>query len=115
LAPLGEFEVVVLLAVLHLREDAFGSAVRDEIERRSGRAVSRGSVYITLDRLEEKELLGSRLAEASASRGGRPKRFFRVTAAGRKSVKHSLAMLSRMHRGLEPILGELKCDLSSGG
>lgn len=105
-SPLGEFEVVVLLAVLHLRDDAFGSAVRDEIERRSGRAVSRGSVYITLDRLEEKGLLGSRLAEASASRGGRPKRFFRVTTAGRRGLKNSIAMLSRMHRGLEPILGE---------
>jgi PadR family transcriptional regulator PadR len=105
--PLGEFEVVVLLAVLHLREDAFGSAVRDEIERRSGRAVSRGSVYITLDRLEDKGLLGSRLADASTSRGGRPKRFFRVTTAGRRDLKNSIAMLSRMHRGLEPILGEL--------
>lgn len=105
--PLGEFEVVVLLAVLHLREDACGSAIRDDIERRSGRRVSRGSVYVTLDRLEEKGLLASRFADASDSRGGRPKRFFRVTAAGRKGVKASIGMLSRMHKGLEPIFGEL--------
>ena len=105
-APLGEFEVMVLLAVLQLRENAFGSAIRDEIERRSGRVVSRGSVYITLDRLEEKGLLGSKLADASDSRGGRPKRFFRVTPAGLKGAKHSIGMLARMQEGLEPVLGE---------
>ena len=105
--PLGEFEVVVLMAVLHLGGGAFGSAIRDEIERRSGRPVSRGSVYITLDRLEDKGLLQSRLDEPSATRGGRPKRLFRVTAAGVKSVKQSVALLSRMHKGLEPVLGDL--------
>jgi PadR family transcriptional regulator len=105
-APLGEFETVVLLAALHLGHDAFGSAIRDEIERRSGRAVSRGSVYITLDRLEAKGLLASRSGEASGRRGGRPKRFFRTTPAGTAAVKHSLALLARMRRGLEPILGD---------
>jgi DNA-binding PadR family transcriptional regulator len=106
-APLGEFEVVVLLAVLHLGDGAFGSAIRDEIERRSRRRVSRGAVYITLDRLEDKGLLASKLAGASDSRGGRPKRFFAVTAAGLKGVKHSIRMLARMHKGLEPLLGDL--------
>jgi DNA-binding PadR family transcriptional regulator len=105
--PLGEFEVVVLMATLHLGQGAYGSAIRDEIERRSGRPVSRGSVYITLDRLEEKGLLASKLGEATASRGGRPKRLFRVTPAGIKGVKHSVAILTRMHKGLEPLLGEL--------
>jgi DNA-binding PadR family transcriptional regulator len=105
-APLGEFEVVVLLAVLHLRRNAFGSAIRDGIERRSGRAVSRGSVYITLDRLEDKGLLRSALADGSDSRGGRPKRFYRLTANGLKSVRHSLALLARMQKGLRPILSE---------
>ena len=106
-APLGEFEVVVLMATLHLGQDAYGSAIRDEIERRSGRPVSRGSVYITLDRLEEKGLLASKLGEANASRGGRPKRLFRVTTAGVKAVKYSVGILARMHKGLEPLLGEL--------
>ena len=75
-APLGEFEVVVLMAALHLgREaEAFGSAIRDEIERRTGRAVARGAVYITLDRLEDKGLLASDFGEATAKRGGRQKR-----------------------------------------
>jgi DNA-binding PadR family transcriptional regulator len=106
-APLGEFEVVVLMAVLHLRGDAYGSSIRDEIERRSGRPISRGAVYITLDRLEEKALLTSRFAGESSSCGGRPKRLFRATPAGIKAVKQSIALLVRMHRGLEPLLGDL--------
>jgi PadR family transcriptional regulator, regulatory protein PadR len=106
-APLGEFEVVVLMATLHLEGDAFGGAIRDEIERRSGRRISRGSVYITLDRLEEKGLLASTFGEATPRRGGRPKRLFRVTSAGVKAVKHSVNLLLRMHKGLEPRLGHL--------
>ncbi len=109
--PLGEFEVVVLMAVLHLartRDDAFGSAIREEIERRSGRSVSRGSVYITLDRLEEKGLLQSRVGDASTARGDRPKRLFKVTAVGLRALKHSVTLLARMHAGLEPILGDLR-------
>jgi PadR family transcriptional regulator len=103
-APLGEFEIVVLMAVLHLEKDAYGSAIRDEIERRAGRAVSRGSIYITLDRLEEKGLLASRLAAAVVGRGGKPKRLFRVTPTGIASVRESLAVLGRMRAGLEPLL-----------
>ena len=106
-AILGEFEVVVLMSVLHLGDAAYGSAIRDDIERRAGRAVARGAVYITLDRLEEKGLLTSRLEEASDRRGGRPKRTFRVTAPGVKAVKRALSLVTRMHRGLEPILGDL--------
>ena len=109
-SPLGEFEVVVLMAVLHLSQagdDAFGSAIRDDIERRSGRQVSRGSIYITLDRLEEKGLLTSRSGGTSADRGGRPKRLFRVTPPGRRAVKHSLTLFARMRAGLEPVLGDL--------
>jgi DNA-binding PadR family transcriptional regulator len=106
-APLGEFEVIVLMAALHLGRDANGSAILDEIASRTGRRVSRGSVYITLDRLEDKALLESRLEGAARNRGGRPKRLFRVTAAGVKAVKHSLSVLARMHKGLEPLLGDL--------
>jgi PadR family transcriptional regulator, regulatory protein PadR len=107
-APLGELEAVILMAVLHLsqdRDDAFGSAIRDQIEQRSGRRVSRGSIYVTLDRLEDKGLLLSRLTGASKSRAGRPKRLFRVTPLGVKAVKHSVALVVRMHTGLEPLLG----------
>lgn len=106
-ASLGEFEVIVLMAVLHADDAAYGSVVRDEIERRSGRAVSRGAVYITLDRLEEKGLLSSTPGGTSAERGGRPKRLFRLTPAGVRSLKRSIAVLTRMHKGLEPLLGDL--------
>ena len=106
-AILGEFEVVVLMAVLHLGDDAYGSAIRDEIEQRSGRSASRGAVYITLERLEEKGLLASRTDGASASRGGRPKRLFRLTPDGIKSLKRAVSLMTRMHKGLEPILGDL--------
>jgi DNA-binding PadR family transcriptional regulator len=106
-APLGEFEVIVLMAVLHLDQAAYGSTIRDEIERRTGRAVARGAVYITLDRLEEKGLLTSRPGDSVPGRGGRPRRLFRVTAPGVRSVKHAVGMLTRMHKGLEPLLGDL--------
>jgi len=105
-APLGEFEVVVLMAVLRLDGEANGSAVRDEIERRTGRRVSRGSAYVTLDRLEEKGLLASRVLDAPTVRGG-TKRLFRVTPAGVTAVKHAVATIARMHDGLAPILGKL--------
>ena len=68
MTPLGEFEVLVLLAVLHLGDEAYPPAVRAEIERRARRAVARGAVYVTLDRLEAKKLLGSRLADGRAPR-----------------------------------------------
>jgi len=106
-SPLGEFEVVVLMAVLHLGPGAFASAIRSEIEQRTGRSVSRGSIYITLDRLEEKNLLTSTLGNASANRGGRPKRLFRITARGTAGVKRSVVMFASMHKGLEPLVGDL--------
>jgi DNA-binding PadR family transcriptional regulator len=96
-----------MMAVLHVQHDAFGSAIRDEIERRSERTISRGAVYITLERLQEKGLLSSSPGEASPLRGGRPKRLFRVTPFGLRSMRHSLAQMKRMHAGLEPLLGDL--------
>lgn len=107
---LGEFETLLLLAVLHLAEqqqEAYGSAIRGEIETRTGRAVPRGSIYITLDRLEEKGLLVSREGGGSPARGQRPKRIFKVTAAGIRAVKTSVTTLARMQRGLEAVLGRL--------
>ena len=106
-APLGEFEVVVLMAALHGGADAYGSAIRDDIERRIGRNVSRGAVYVTLDRLEEKGLLTSKLGGATSERGGRPKRLFQVTPAGITAIRHSVSVLSRMVKGLEPVIGKL--------
>jgi DNA-binding PadR family transcriptional regulator len=106
-APLGEFEVVVLMAVLQLADDAFGTSVRDEIATRAERPVSRGAVYVTLDRLEAKGLLASRLDRATPSRGGRRKRLFRVTPAGLRRVRQSVTTIVKMHDGLAPLLGDM--------
>ncbi len=107
---LGEFEVVVLLAVLHVVERgdvAYGSSVRDEIESRASRPAARGAVYITLDRLEEKGLLVSRQAAGPVVRGNRPRRLFRITADGLRGLRQSLSVVARMQSGLELILGDL--------
>ena len=107
---LGEFETLLLLAILHLHEqkqDAYGSAIRDEIETRAAREVPRGSIYVTLDRLEEKGLLISCEGGTSAARGNRPKRIFTVTPAGVRAVKLAVGALTRMHRGLETVLGRM--------
>jgi DNA-binding PadR family transcriptional regulator len=104
-ALLGEFEVLVLLAVLHLGDDGSPPAVRFEIERRTGREVSRGAVYVTLDRLEQKRLLTSAATPVEGA-GGPPRRRYRVSAKGVRAVKRALAAVERMRSGLEPLLGE---------
>lgn len=104
---LGEFEMVVLLAVLHLVEHdqpAYGSTIRDAIAQRANRPVARGAVYVTLDRLEAKDLLASRVGEPTALRDNRPKRLFKLTAAGLKAVRQAVALVNRMQQGLEPVL-----------
>lgn len=106
-APLGEFEVTILMAVLQCGDAATGTTVRNEVARRTGRTVARGAVYVTLDRLENKRLLSSRFDAATPERGGHPRRVFRVTPAGVRAVKHALAMLAAMREGLDPILGDV--------
>ena len=101
---LGEFEVVVLLAVLHAGPQAYGSAIRDEIERRSGHAPARGSVYVTLDRLERKGYLRSTLGDPAPDRGGRPRRFYRISRRGLALLRASLAVFARMSEGLDTLL-----------
>ena len=108
-APLGEFEVVVLLAVLHLGargEQAYGSTIRDEIVARAHRPFARGALYVTLDRLEAKGLVNSRLTGATPGRDNRPKRIFKVSPAGLRAVRQSVAVVANMQRGLEPLLAE---------
>lgn len=90
---LGEFEHIVILALLRLENRAYGVTVRQEIERRTRREVSIGAVYATLDRLEAKGYVCSHRGEPTPERGGRSKRFFRVNAKG-------VAALSRTHRAL---------------
>ncbi len=85
-AFLGEFEEVVMLTVAVLNEEAYGVTVTQEIEEKTGRSVGFSTVHTTLQRLEEKGYLSSRMGGATAERGGRRKRFFTVTAAGRKAL-----------------------------
>src|SRR5688572_19213544 len=105
MVAIGEFEVLILMAVLRLVEAAYAPAIRTEIERRTGRTVSRGAVYITLDRLESKGLLASSLAD-SADEGGRQRRYYRVSLKGVRAVKRTLSALEQMRDGLEPVLGK---------
>ena len=98
---LGEFELVVLLAVLGLGDGAYPVTIRDAIEARTGRKVSRPAVFITLERLEDKGLVTSRYGDPTPVRGGRAKRFFRVTKAGAAAVTASLDTVSAMTEGVE--------------
>jgi PadR family transcriptional regulator, regulatory protein PadR len=101
---LGEFEQMVLLAALRLSGDAYAVTIRREIERRTGRSVSRGAVYITLDRLEKKGYLKSYLADSTAERGGRAKRFYQVEPVGEATLKDSWFAMCKMWEGLEPLV-----------
>jgi DNA-binding PadR family transcriptional regulator len=99
---LGEFEQLVLLALIRLGDDAYGMAVRRELEARAGRDVSIGAVYATLDRLEGKGLVKSRLGETSDDRGGRAKRCFTITGVGARALERSQQALRQMLEGLPP-------------
>ncbi len=100
---LGEFEQTILLAVMRVGEGAYGASIRREVEACTGRSVSHGAAYITLDRLEEKGLLESELGVATAGRGGRRKRLFRVTTDGIAALKASRAALENLWNGVEEL------------
>src|SRR4051794_41789193 len=106
LSPIGEFEQVVLLAILRLGDDAYAVTVRDEILRCTGRDVSRGSIYITLDRLETKGYLRSRLADSTPERGGRAKRYYALRPRAVEALKESRRALVALWRGLEGALAQ---------
>ena len=97
---LGEFEILVLAALLRLGDDAYGVTVRRDIEDRTGRTVSIGAVYTTLARLERKGFVSSHLGEPTSERGGRAKKYFRAEAAGRTALQSAVDMIGRMTRGL---------------
>ncbi len=108
MSSVGELEVLLLLSVLRLGDEAYGVAVRDELERRTGRRLSRGAVYATLRRLESKGFLVSELGEPTPERGGRAKRFLCPSAAGLEALQSSLRDLDRMREGIpNPALEKL--------
>jgi DNA-binding PadR family transcriptional regulator len=100
---LGEFEHIIMLALLRLEDRAYGVTVRQEIEFRIKREVSIGAVYATLDRLEKKGYVKSHHGDPTPERGGRSKRFFRVTAKGIAAVNRAQGALQRMTEGLDLI------------
>ena len=101
-AFLGEFEEVVLLTVAILNEGAYGVTITQEIEQRSGRSVGFSTVHTTLQRLAEKGYLASQMGGATAERGGRRKRFFTVTAAGRRALQEVKQVRTDLWNALPP-------------
>jgi DNA-binding PadR family transcriptional regulator len=103
-APLGEFELLVLLATLSQGDAAYPVSVARDIEKRTGRKASRATVLITLERLEDKDLVTSRYGDPTPERGGRPKRFFKTKPRGVQAVRDSLGRIKTLTTGLEALL-----------
>jgi DNA-binding PadR family transcriptional regulator len=104
---LGNFELMLLLALLRLGEDAYGVTIAQELEEQTGREVVVASVYATLDRLQERGLVASSLGDSTPERGGRAKRYFRISGAGLREVRDARKSLMNLWAGL-PALKEEK-------
>jgi len=103
--PLGEFEQLVLLAILRLGETAYGVSIRQEIETHANRKVAPGALYTTLERLEMKSLITSATGEPTPVRGGRSKRFYQVSDEGRSRLAAAQRAFQRMAQGLQLLGG----------
>ena len=97
---LGELEQVLLLALLRLGGDSYGAAIRAEVLATTGRSITPGAIYPTLDRLEARGLLRSRMGAPEPHRGGRARRLFKITAAGLREVQRSWQQTVALGRGL---------------
>lgn len=102
---LGEFELLVILALMRLGENAYGVPISREIEASTGREVVVGSVYAALERLEQKGFVSSSIGEPTAERGGRAKRYFRVTPRGFREVRKTKQALTSLWHGLPELEG----------
>lgn len=103
-ASLGEFEQLLLLAILRLAEEAFGARIGMELEEKAGRRVSRGALYSSLDRLEKKGFLEWEVEEPTAERGGHPARCFTVTRQGLEALREHQRAYRELAAGLEDVL-----------
>lgn len=99
-AVLGELEQMVLLAVMRLDDDAYAVAVRDEIHAQAGVDLSRGAIYVTLDRLEQKGYLGSRFSDPTPERGGKARRCFKLKPAGARALRDSKRAIASLWAGV---------------
>ena len=97
---LGEFEQLLLFAIVRLGKNAYGASLRREIEERTGRTVAIGAVYTALDRLEQKGFVDSRMGEPTPERGGRRKKFYRLEPLGSKALGRSYNDFKQMVAGL---------------
>ena len=104
---LGSLEHIVLLALVRLGANAYGMTVRREIEERTGRNISIGAVYTTLERLEAKGYIRSVVGEPTAERGGRAKRLFQIEADGQAALQASQDAIRKMTRGLKERWGTI--------
>jgi DNA-binding PadR family transcriptional regulator len=98
---LGEFEHLLLLAVMRLGDEAYGVTIRREIEERTGRPVSLGAIYPTMDRLEERGYVTSAMSRPTSSRGGRSRRYFQLRPAGMAMLDRTRDMIAAMWEGHE--------------
>lgn len=105
---LGEFEEVVLLTVGVLYDEAYGVVIKDEIERRTNRNVSVGALQSALHRMEKKGFLESRTGDPDSQRGGKPKRFFRITALGKKVLEESRDVRMQLWDSIPKVAFDLK-------
>lgn len=105
---LGEFEQLVLLAILHLEGDVYGVPIVDEIERRTGRTIAPAAVYVTLRRLEQKGLVQSWMSAPTAERGGKARRCVKVTREGAGLLREARQAIDQMWRGLDPGLKRVR-------
>ena len=105
-AYLGEFEQLLLLTVLRLGSEAYGADIARDLDERADRSVSRGALYTSLDRLEDKGLVRWKAASGTLARNGLPRRVYAVTPAGVAALRASRDTLQRMWRGLEHLLKE---------
>jgi PadR family transcriptional regulator PadR len=103
---LGEFEQLVLIALTRLGPDAYGATIRRDIESRTGRDLAISAVYVTLERLEAKGLVRSRIGEPTAERGGRRRKHYELLPAGRRAVAHAYRTFKVMVRGMERQFGD---------
>ena len=103
---LSALELMILLALMRLRENAYGVSIAREIEESTGRRVALASVYATLDRLESKGLVQSELGEATLERGGRAKKYFQITTKGLRAVRQVRYELKRLWNRLPQLQGE---------